>query len=407
MSARSLIGLLVGTLVGVILWPFLCILCLAARFRRKPIDVGLGPYPLLNNIYHKRALARFGYSAETFVYKTYFITDEFDHDIERRFGLKSLPLPANRLIAVLAAFAFAVWRYRLVYVYFNGGPLAVLPGFLWQCEAFFFRLAHVRVVVMPYGSDVQDMRHSPNLAFKHTMTLSYPGRGLAADRRAARNIGYWTVQADHVVSGVEWVDYMASWDTLMLGHFSIDCEELRPQPAVPRAPGRPLRILHAPNHRHIKGTDAVIASVDTLIRRGHAIELVLVEKRPNAEVLEEIARADLVVDQLIIGWYAMFALEAMALGKPVVCYIRPDLEALYRKAGLIGPDELPFLRADALSIETLLEEAACGVHDLAAIGRKGRRFVEHHHSLEVVGATFDRINRSIGVEPCGAPPSAA
>ena len=403
MTARSFAGLLAGILIGAVLWPLLCLLSLVAGLKRKPVDVGLGPHPLINNVYHKKALTRRGYTAETFVYKTYYITDDFDIDIERRFGLASLPLPANRLIAALLAFALAVWRYRLLYIYFNGGPLSVLPGFLGRSEALFFHLAGVKTVVMPYGSDVQDMTRSPNLYFKHAMTLSYPAR-LSPHRRVARNIDYWTANAHHVLSGVEWVDYMPHWDTLMLGHFSIDCDEIRPAP--PSAPyvagARPLRILHAPNHRHLKGTDALLSAVGDLKRRGHAVDLVLVERKPNREVLAEIARADLIVDQLVIGWYAMLALEAMALGKPVVCHIRDDLAGLYQKAGLLGADELPFLNADVLSIGALIERAVAGAYDLAEIGRKGRRFVERHHSLAAVGATFDRINRSIGVAPRNA-----
>ena len=44
----------------------------------------------------------------------------------------------------------------------------------------------------------------------------------------------------------------------------------------------------------------------------------------NEEVIKLIQRADLVIDQLVIGWYAMFAIEAMSLGKPVICNLRSD-----------------------------------------------------------------------------------
>lgn len=399
-SGAGAAGWLAGSALGIILLPLLFLISIAARMKPKAVDVGIGPQPLVSHGYHKQALTRLGYSAETFVCKTYFISGDFDIDIERRFGLKALPRPLNRSIAALLAFVLVIWRYRLVYIYFNGGPLGMLPGFLKRCEAFFFRLAGVRILVMPYGSDVQDMRLSPNLYFKHTLAQSYPGLRYAG-QRVARDIDYWTRNADHVLSGVEWVDYMSYWDTLTLGHFSIDCAALRPAAdTVPPLSGkRPLRVLHAPNHRHVKGTDPLLAAVENLQRQGRAIELVLVEKRSNREVLEEIARADLVVDQLVIGWYAMFAIEAMALGKPVVCHIRPDLEELYRKAGLIEAGELPFLKADTLSIGVLLEDVAKGVHDLDALGHKGRQFVERHHSLETIGAMFDRINRSIGVLP--------
>ena len=45
---------------------------------------------------------------------------------------------------------------------------------------------------------------------------------------------------------------------------------------------------------------------------------------PHAEAMKLYAQADLVIDQLLAGWYGGFAVETMAMGKPVVCYIRAE-----------------------------------------------------------------------------------
>jgi hypothetical protein len=65
-------------IIEVILMPIFFLIAFCRRFRRKPIDVGLGPEPLINNLYHKKALGHYGYSAETFVADVYFITDKSD-----------------------------------------------------------------------------------------------------------------------------------------------------------------------------------------------------------------------------------------------------------------------------------------------------------------------------------------
>jgi hypothetical protein len=57
-------------------------------------------------------------------------------------------------------------------------------------------------------------------------------------------------------------------------------------------------------------------------------------------------KADLLVDQLLAGWYGGVAVEFMALGKPVVCYLREsDLrflpEAMRR--------QIPIIRAESFS----------------------------------------------------------
>ena len=55
------------------------------------------------------------------------------------------------------------------------------------------------------------------------------------------------------------------------------------------------------------------------------VELDLVEGVPHDEARERYARADIVVDQLGAGWHGVFALEAMALGKPVLAHLKPDV----------------------------------------------------------------------------------
>ena len=55
------------------------------------------------------------------------------------------------------------------------------------------------------------------------------------------------------------------------------------------------------------------------------VELDIVEGVPHEEARDRYARADIVVDQLNAGWHGVFALEAMALGKPVVTHLKPDV----------------------------------------------------------------------------------
>lgn len=63
------------------------------------------------------------------------------------------------------------------------------------------------------------------------------------------------------------------------------------------------------------------------------------ENIPHDKVHELYEKTDLAVDELLVGWYGAFAVEMMALGKPVVCYIREeelkkDKEYVLKKLGL-------------------------------------------------------------------------
>jgi len=372
------------------------LIALSARRREKPIDVGLGPEPMINNIYHKRALVRAGFTAETFVCTTHVITREFDHIILPQGGLSGALFSLPRL------FRHAVFRHKAVYIYFNGGPF-FSTRFAWRFEPFLFRLADVKVVVMAYGGDVQDHSRDPNLLFKHAMTVDYPAFGQRR-RRTAAQIDLWTKNADHVLSGCDWVDYMYHWDTLQIAHFSIDTEVMAARAAAaeprPLAPDTPLRLFHAPNHRTVKGTGFMLRAVEELRAEGIPVEIEVLQRVPNEEVLRGILRADVVLDQLIIGWYAMTAIEAMSLGKPVVCHVRPDLHDLYVGAGLLEPDELPLVDASPRTIKEAIRSLATrDRRELVELGRRGQAYVRRRHSLETIGADFARINLRLGIHP--------
>ena len=68
----------------------------------------------------------------------------------------------------------------------------------------------------------------------------------------------------------------------------------------------------------------MIEAVEALSVGGLKLKLDLIEGVPRANVLERLARADVVVDQLVLGWYGGLAVEAMALGRPVLGKICED-----------------------------------------------------------------------------------
>ncbi len=375
----------------IVLFIPLLLLTIASRFIARPVDVGLGPTPTINSRYHKRALESRGYRCETFVYHTWYFTNEFDVMLN-----KICP----RALGPYLSYVFCLFRYKSLYVYFSGGPLG-FTTLLARCEPFLFQLAGIKTVVMPFGADVQVLSRATNKLFVHGSAQDYPGNRLTV-RRTAALVDVWTQGASHVVSGCDWVDYMYFWDTLMLAHFAIDTDAFE----VSHVEGRgdrtcsPLRIVHAPNHRALKGTAHILRAVEELRAEGVAIELSILEGLPNHEVHARIKASDVVVDQLVIGWYAMFALEGMAQGKPVVCRIRKDLRELYEGVGLIAPGELPVVDADIRTIKDVLKRlASMSRGELRALGEQSRAFVERHHSIGAIGAVFDRINRNIGVQP--------
>ena len=111
-----------------------------------------------------------------------------------------------------------------------------------------------------------------------------------------------------------------------------------------------LKILHAPTDRVVKGSDLLFQALDKLtLTHGDCFELILVEGVPNAQALDLYKAADVVVDQLMIGWYGGLAVECMLLGKPVIarieeqdlCFIDPGMAHDLRDAVInTEPDKI-------------------------------------------------------------------
>jgi hypothetical protein len=200
------------------------------------------------------------------------------------------------------------------------------------------------------------------------------------------------------MSGVDWVDYMPRWDSLNAGHFAIDTAEWTPAPEpAERDPARPIVIFHAPNHRELKGSRFLIEACEELVAEGEPIELRLVERVPNTEIRRQLAEADIVADQFIVGWYALFAIEAMAMAKPTLCFLRDDLHELYTLYSFGG--ECPLINTPALEIKEVLRPLIHDAERRREVGLAGRRYVENHHSLEAVGAMLDDVYRRLWPEP--------
>lgn len=380
--------------IEVVCLPFLMVLSLLSRAWVKKIQIGIGPEPLINNVYHKLALEKQGFSVETFVSHVYVITDQFD--------IRGDQISSFHIVQSLYLFVRTLFCYESLYIYYTGGALGS-SLLLWRFEPFFYLLANIRTIVMGYGTDVQDLTRTKNLNLKFALAKEYPLHRVNR-KTVARKIDFWSGYGSHVISGCEWVDYVAGWDTLTLGHFSIDLNKFTPYLDKPRSQqtdqqNRPLKIFHAPNHRLTKGTRFFIQAVAELQAEGLNVELVMKEKVSNQEILKTMCACDVVADQLMIGWYAMFAIEAMAMKKPVLCFLRPDLLELYQTAGIIQKNEVPLINCHPSNVKEIIKRLAQDRASLYDLGEKSRRYVEKFHSLESMGRIFTKINGSLGIMP--------
>jgi hypothetical protein len=144
-----------------------------------------------------------------------------------------------------------------------------------------------------------------------------------------------------------------------------------------KACSRTIRIAHGPSSRDLKGTIHVEEAIKTLKRRGYPVELVLIEGQNYENALKLCASADIAIDQLLIGSYGQFSVEAMALGLPVICYIRDDLKQKY-------PLELPIISANPDTIIDVLADLIDNQESWASISALGVKFVNNFHQSHKV-----------------------
>lgn len=140
---------------------------------------------------------------------------------------------------------------------------------------------------------------------------------------------------------------------------------------------RPLRIGHAPSHRKAKGTNLILKALESLQKEGFEFELILVEGVSHEEALLKYSDIDVLVDQLFAGWYGGLAVEVMALGKPVLVYIREeDLHFIPSEMR----EELPFIRVTPDNIKEVLKKVlGMPREELLSLAKASRAFVEKWH----------------------------
>lgn len=162
---------------------------------------------------------------------------------------------------------------------------------------------------------------------------------------------------------------------------SIDCDELKF--VGPQNSEKPV-VIHAPSRRNVKGTEYILDAVEKLKAEGLDFDFQLVEGLENTEARKLYASADIIIDQLRIGWYGVLAVEGMALGKTVISYIRDDLTSFFD-----GP--APLLNANPRTIVNVLRRAIKDSELRSRTGLAARRFCEAYHDQRQVAKLLHRL----------------
>ncbi|WP_051711253.1 glycosyltransferase [Andreprevotia chitinilytica] len=136
-------------------------------------------------------------------------------------------------------------------------------------------------------------------------------------------------------------------------------------------------LLHVPTNPEIKGTKHIVEAVERLKKKGLEFEFQMVRQLTQEQFFDLLNTCDVYVDELRCGGHGMTAVEAMAMGKPTISYIREDLLSRY-------PADLPIVNANPDTIEVVLERLILNAQLRADIGFASRKYVEKYHDAHIV-----------------------
>jgi hypothetical protein len=343
-----------------------------------PVRVGFGPANYAGQAAAFAAAVcrlRTGVAAETTMIRRAggfaFPADVYvDHD-----ALDDLETQIALLRRVLGNYTHVVADAFLpVFGHLNGNDIgADLPA---------LRRAGVRVALLAHGSEVRHpVRHRERIPYS-------PFHDLPDDRldrmtqRAERN--------QHLAASSRLPVFVTTPDLLLdlpqaaWAPAVVDVDAWRSDEPVLRR-RRPV-VLHAPSARWLKGTDRILPTLTGLHDEG-TIELRLAENLPPDRVRQMVGGADVVLDQFGIGCYGVFAVEAMAAGRPTLAFLdEPVLDLFPEPPPIVNatPDTLRAKLLDLLADRDSAARIAAESVEYAGEFHDGRR------TVQVLQTFFDR-----------------
>ncbi|HET6987656.1 MAG TPA: glycosyltransferase, partial [Kribbella sp.] len=139
-------------------------------------------------------------------------------------------------------------------------------------------------------------------------------------------------------------------------------------------------VLHAPSASALKGSAYVDPVLSDLDARG-LITYQRVQGLSHAELAEMVKSADIVVDQMLLGSYGVFACEAMAAGRVTVGHIADPVRDLL-------PTDLPIAEATPDDLSEVIERLVAERDTARKIADAGPSYVRDlhngHRSVEVL-----------------------
>ncbi|MFX0093041.1 MAG: glycosyltransferase [Candidatus Hodarchaeota archaeon] len=182
---------------------------------------------------------------------------------------------------------------------------------------------------------------------------------------------------------------------------SLDLNLWHPGIKVPRKfmlkPTKSLRVLHSfyeggrnAGGKNIKGSGYVFEAVKKLREERYPVEYYFIRDVESKYMRYYQVQADIVVDQLIYGWWGSTGIETMALGKPVVCYLRKEWKDNFLRT-FPEYESFPVVEATTETIYEVLKKLVTDEEYRKKRGAESRAFAEKHFDAKKNAAEMEKM----------------
>jgi len=322
--------------------------------------------------YAVKALRTQGYKADNYALDVppYFRNISFGFVLSNHLILRYLVILSDHLLP----FFWALLKYDLFEFAFSGGFL--MHSHLRKAEYVLLKLCSKKISVYGYGSDCKVMSEVRKQGFKYNNAMDRTDDWEAQHEDLIRaNVARAKKYADVLIAGGDLIHFGERGIMLPLA------TDLSIWNYYPTPKHKTIVIAHSTNHRSHKGTRFILDCFDRL-KDKLPIKMMLIERKPMEECKKLYPQADIFIPDVISGWHGFTAIEAMATGRPVITYLRPDIWKFHwyyaknHPAISANPDTL------ARAITKLVNDSKLR----GELGIRGREYALKYHSLEFVGA---------------------
>lgn len=284
-------------------------------------------------------------------------------------------------LATCLSFGRMLWQFDIWVTFFNGFHFVSREYHVWELRL--ARLAGVRVIATSYGSDctILDGRKTRFNWIQRLMEDKNYTDLSAHNRRTSVQLQLMDKYSDFIIAPDYTLKPFFRRSDLTFKYFPVDLSRLRP---VYQTKNRVPKIVHAPNHRQVKGTDILIEACSQLRSRGVEFELVIVERIERSQAFDLYTEADVFAEQFVMGTFGSLGLEGLALGKPVLTF------CCYEE--LLDPHfNLPVVNTHRENIVDVLSVLLAIPLLRERLGRLGRKAVENFHSFDAIGEVWEAL----------------